>query len=164
MPKKKEPDVIDVKDFETWTERVKSFMEIKRPNGKRYRFAIYSLDGQTRKELADEYQENLPPRPQRRLNKDGKSDMNDPFYEEAIKKYEGEEVKITEILKLRYIEEGFAKPNGFEIPGDSVKEKIENIGKVIAGDIDQLYLAIARLSNLGTRDVDFFSEGFGLTS
>lgn len=148
-----------IKSFDDWSESVAQEIVFSRPGGDDHVFQIHAISEKARKEGSELYNKMLPPKPIAKLNSSGLPKVEDRHYKEAMQAYEQAMEDATQAIKVHYIEEGWAKPNGFSIPGETLAEKGEALSAKIAGDIDKLYLAIIKLSNLQQDDINFFLNG-----
>jgi hypothetical protein len=147
--------VIEVNSWEDWTDRISDVVEFKNGNVAR-RFKVWSLSVDEQSMIASELRKNLPPEPKRRRDKNGNMDYNDPNYEKAREDWAEKSKPHIELATLRWIEYGWAKPNGIEIPGANDQEKLANLKKKIAGDVPKLRDKIEYMSNLNEETIDFF--------
>ena len=87
----KKPEAIEpirLESFNDWTKQVKQDITFERPNGESYIFTIFSLDANFVENTTKEHRKLLPIKPERRKLPNGKPDMGDGFYDNAVKKYE----------------------------------------------------------------------------
>ena len=147
--------VIEVNSWEDWSDRLSDVVEFRNGNIAR-KFKVWSITVEEQSKIASELKKNLPPEPKRRRDKHGNIDMNDPNYEKFYDEWREKATPLLEIATLRWIEFGWAKPNGIEIPGATDQEKLANLKNKVAGDIPKLRDKIEYMSNLNEETIDFF--------
>ncbi|GEM_PF-4455602 len=151
-----QPEVREVRTFDDWIETVKTTVYLNRPDGRALSLTIYAVDSETAEQIEDEYDRRKPVEPKPIIDPKTGEERKDRHFEERYKKYELALRQVEIWKKYKYILEGWVKPNGIEVPGNTEDEKIAHMKKSVSGDSDKLYLAILQLSRLGRTHVDFF--------
>lgn len=140
-----------LKGFEDWTDRIKSEFTFKRPGGEEFVIPIQSLSDAERVDIINTQRELTPARPQLGLDRKNNIRNNKPN-RDAETEYAVEKKRAEDIGKMLVIEKG----TGWEIPGKNYDDKLDYIQTKVAGEVDDLYMAIMRISGLTDEDVDFF--------
>lgn len=142
-----------VKSFDDWEERVKSVVDFVRPDNTIMQIEIQSLTASEMREIRKRRNDAEPAAPQPRSRGEGRPDPNDSHYKMEMKSYDEETKKLYELFKFWIVEKGLI----IEIPGKNDEEKLENLGKKVAGDIDKIFIEILEISNLTQETVRPFS-------
>lgn len=143
----------EIKSWDDWDERVFDTVEFVRANDRIDRFKISSLTAAEVSALDQKSKAELPPEPQPREDAQGRPDRNDRHYKKDMKGYQEAQDRVNWLYNLWVLEIGFAKANGFEIPGETDEEKMKSMESKIAGDGVKIAQAILRISNLTPESV-----------
>lgn len=156
MSKLKDNGVQVIDSWDAWDDRISDTVEFH--NGSIVRqFKVWSISSGEQAEIATEMKKGLPAQPKRRKGRDGSFDANDPEYDRLMEKWEKEAEPAAKLATMRWIEFGWAKPNGITIPGNTDQEKLTNLKNKVAGDIYKLRDKIEIMSNLNEENIDFLS-------
>jgi hypothetical protein len=134
-----------VTSFEDWDERVFDIVEFVRGTESITQINIQSLTAKEMGELRVKIRAAAPEEPVRRDRGDGNADMNDKVYARDMVAYNEAKSRLDDLSVLWYLEKGL---KGITIPGKSDDEKLEFVGKKVAGDAAKIASAIMDLSNL----------------
>ena len=151
-------DIILIQSLDDWAKIDTAELRVARGDGRINLFRVYSVDAKTKREIGHKYNSIKPVKPiPPRVKPGAKPDHQSPFYLQELKDYELAEDKATRMIKYWTLEAGFLKPNNIDIPGKTDDDKMGILEeKIPAGDIDQLYVRIADISNLRGQDIGFF--------